>query len=203
MNQPAVLDLTGAVLVEFSAWNSAVAVDGVRMDLWSHAASIELDRASSRAYVAWSSVPLRDSDPRFVRLRRYQVVQTLKLVKGGRAVVEYSIVPNERTDVVQLELGLYKWYFAHLRVGEQMYEYLSGDLSREQMDAGQVPRRWIPVRLELAKAPVSVNIKEAPRGPYAIWATFEVRSPKPFERTPLAIIWVERRDIAQQRGLNR
>jgi hypothetical protein len=190
MNQPAILDPDGVVLVEFSGWNSAVAVDGRRLDLWAHAHSVEVDRQRARAYVAWSSVPLRASDPRYASVRRYQVVETVELLTGGRALVEYSFVPNEPVELVRLELGLYRWYFTRLERVAAGYRYLAADLTREQAEAGVKPGRLVPVRLRWSRSPSAVEVHRNAQGTYAIRATFELRHPPVFERTSVAALWV-------------
>jgi hypothetical protein len=85
MNKPALLNRRGDALVEFSGWDSFVNVDGVSADLWSHAFNIELDRGRNRAFLTWSSVPLRQDDPgQEGHHRRYQIEQVVTLL-GPRA----------------------------------------------------------------------------------------------------------------------
>jgi hypothetical protein len=51
----------------------------VTADLWSHAFNIELHRERNRAFLTWSSIPLRQSGPDERRVRRYQIEQVVTL----------------------------------------------------------------------------------------------------------------------------
>jgi hypothetical protein len=192
MNKPAILNRFGDALIEFSGWNSYVTVDGVTADLWSHAFNIELDRERNRAFLTWSSIPLRQSGPDGRRVRKYQIEQVVTL-NGPTATVEYYVIPNEPVQRVQLVLGLFKWYFVDLKPSGDRLSFLSTDLSRQQAEDKIRPRRLTPTEINSWR-PDRYRIMSNEHGPFEVEAAFVANSPKPFERLLIARIYLKRTD---------
>lgn len=184
MNKPAVLNTAGDVLVELSGWNSEVVVDGVRADLGRHGFHVELDRERGRGYLAFSSLPLRESEPSRAEVRKYQIAQVASL-QGDRVVVEYAIIPNEPVHRAVLTLGLYRWYYTHLVRRGRTLSFQSSDLSRAAAEQHLRPRRLTPVQVTFSDDPQVEALANA-HGIYALALRYEVRAPRPFQRTLLA-----------------
>ena len=185
MNKPAILNHRGDALVEFSGWDSSVTVDGVSADLWSHAFNIELDRARNRAFLTWSSVPLRQDDPGQGHHRRYQIEQVVTLL-GPRAVVEYYIIPNEPVRTVDLTVGAYKWYLRDLRRQGGVFSFLSADLTRQDAERRLKPGRLTRVTVRSLVPAVAVRPLVNQFGAYALDFSYEVANPRTYERTLVA-----------------
>ena len=186
MNKPAILNGRGDALVEFSGWDSFVSVDGVSADLWSHAFNIELDRARDRAFLTWSSVPLRQDDPgQEGHHRRYQLEQVVTLL-GPRTVVEYYIIPNEPVRTVDLTVGAYKWYLRDLRHEGDTFSFLSADLTRQDAERRLQPGRLTQVTVRSLVPAVGVRPLVNQFGAYALDFSYEVAQPRTYERTLVA-----------------
>lgn len=196
MNKPAILNRQGDALAEFSGWNSFVSVDGIAADLWNHAFHIELDRERTRAFLDWSSVPLRQDAPQERRMLRYQIEQVVTLL-GSRAAVEYYIIPNEPVRDVQLTVGLYKWYYQSLqRTGDQ-FSFVSTDLGRLDTEQRMQPRRFTPIILRSVTQPRGIQTLANQFGVYAIDFSYTTRFPKIYEKTLLAKL-----EVTMRRGLS-
>jgi len=185
MNKPAILNRYGDALVEFSGWNSSVSVDGIGADLWTHAFHVELDRERTRAFLDWSSVPLRQDVPQDRRMLKYQVEQVVSL-SGNGAVVEYYFVPNEPMRDVDLTVGLYKWYYQNLTRTGDRFSFVSTDLGRLETEQRMLPRRDTPVLVRSSTPAQSVQTLANEFGVYAIDFSYTAHSPKIYERTLLA-----------------
>ncbi|HKV45839.1 MAG TPA: hypothetical protein VJT32_14375 [bacterium] len=185
MNKPAILDRRGDALMEFSGWNSYADVDGVSADLWSHGFNIELDRQRNRAFLTWSSLPLRQSDPQERRMRRYQLEQVVTL-EGSQAVVEYYIIPNEPVRDARLTVGLYHWYYHALSPSKDGFVFSVTDLTRLEAEERLQPRRYTPARVAFLTTPEGVRTLTNEFGVYAIESSYRLHAPRLYERTLLA-----------------
>jgi hypothetical protein len=190
MNKPAILNRFGDALIEFSGWNSYVTVDGVTADLWSHAFNIELDRERNRAFLTWSSIPLRQSGPDGRQVRKYQIEQVVTL-DGPTATVEYYVIPNEPVQRMQLALGLFKWYFLNLNKSGDRVSFMSSDLNRIQVEQRATHRRLTSVRMKLGE-PKTYRVLSNEYGPYAVEATYVVGTPNSYKRTLVTRIVLQR-----------
>ena len=189
MNKPAILNRRGDALVEMSGWNSYASVDGVATDLWSHAFNIELDRERNRAFLTWSSVPMRQSAPQGRRMRKYQLEQVVSL-DGGQALVEYFIVPNEPIQDMQLTLGLYHWYYRNVDPSADGFTFTSTNLNRLQAEQQLQPTQFTRAEIRLGVRPHGVSILTNEFGVYAIELSYRMRAPKIYERTLVARLQV-------------
>jgi hypothetical protein len=189
MNKPAILNARGDALVEFSGWDSYVTVDGVTTDLWSHAFNIELDRARDRAFMTWSSVPVRRDQSSPERLRKYQIQQVL-ILRGNQADVEYYVIPNEPVHTVTLTIGVYKWYMRDFQRVGNMFSFIAPNLTRTEAEQHMQPRRVALVTIRPLIAPESVHPMINQYGTYAVNFSFRVITPRTYERTPIAIFFI-------------
>ncbi len=189
MNKPAILNRRGDALVELSGWNSYANVDGVTADLWSHAFNIELDRERNRAFLTWSSIPLRQSAPQGRRMRKYQMEQVVAL-DAGQAFVEYYIVPNEPIRDAQLTVGLYHWYYRNLKPSPEGFGFTSTNLNRLQTEQYLQPTRFTRAMIRLVTRPGSVRTLTNEFGVYAIELSYRASAPRIYERTLVARLGV-------------
>jgi hypothetical protein len=192
MNKPAILNGRGDALVEFSGWNSYANVDGVTADLWSHAFNIELDRDRNRAFLTWSSVPVRQNAPQGQRMRKYQLEQAVT-IGMGQAAVEYYIIPNEPLRDLQLTVGLYHWYYRDLKPSAEGFAFTATDLTRLQAEQHQEPRRLTHAMIRPVTRPDSVRTLSNEFGVYAIELSYRASAPKIYERTRVARVEVDLR----------
>ncbi len=189
MNKPAILNRRGDALVELSGWNSYANVDGVAADLWSHAFNIELDRERHRAFLTWSSIPLRQNAPQGRRMRKYELEQVVTL-EAGEAFVEYYIVPNEPVRDVQLAVGLYRWYYRNLKPSTEGFAFTGTDLTRLQTEQYQQPTRFTRAAIRLMTRPDTVRTLTNEFGVYAVELSYRASAPRIYERTRIAKLGV-------------
>jgi hypothetical protein len=185
MNKPAILNGRGDAMVEFSGWNSYANVDGVTAALWSHAFNIELDRERNRAFLTWSSVPVRQSAPQGRRMRKYELEQVVTIA-AGQAAVEYYVVPNEPVRDLQLTVGLYRWYYRNLKPSAEGFAFTGTDLTRLQTEQYLQPTRFTRAMLRPVTRPDSVRTLTNEFGVYAIELSYRASAPKIYERTLVA-----------------
>ncbi len=182
-NKPVFFNRYGDALVEYSAWSSFVTVDGITLDLWSHAFAIYADKQTNRLFLTLSSgsgAPQRAGpEP-----KRYQIEQQVE-VRGSRAVVRYYIIPNQPVHTVRLVIGHYGWYFERLRIEDNTVVFDRPNLQREDYEQGDVATRSTSVRVQVS-AGGKVEILRNLHGTFAFPVTYIVDSPPPFEKSLIA-----------------
>lgn len=182
-NKPVFFNRQGDALVEYSAWSSFVTVDGITLDLWSHAFNVYVDKETGRIYLTMSSsrgAPQRGGpEP-----KRYQIEQQVDIT-GKTARVRYFFIPNQPVQTVRLVLGHYGWYFERLRVADGLVSFNRSDLVRDRYEHSDVPSRL--TRVTLRPVPGGkVELLRNQFGPYAFNMTYVIHMPAPYEKTLIA-----------------
>jgi len=182
-NKPVFFNHQGDALVEYSAWSSFITVNGITLDLWSHAFNVHVDKETNRTFMTMSSgrgSPQRgEPEP-----KRYQIEQQVE-VKGRTARVRFYIIPNQPVETVRLALGHYGWYFERLRITGGEVAFDRSDLSRDGYEHGDMAKRFTSVRIRIdPKAKVEVLRNQY--GAYAFTIIYALQSPVPYEKTLIA-----------------
>ncbi|MGH2361256.1 MAG: hypothetical protein ACRDGM_12050 [bacterium] len=182
-NKPVFFNRQGDALVEYSAWSSFVTVDGISLDLWSHAFNAHVDKETGRMYLTMSSsrgAPQRGGpDP-----KRYQIEQQVD-ISGKTARVRYYFIPNQPVDTVRFVLGHYGWYFERLRMVEDVVMFDRSNLLRERHEQSDVPSRYTPVTVRPGPGG-KIEVLRNQFGPYAFNVTYSLQLPTPYEKTLIA-----------------
>lgn len=179
-NKPVFFNRDGDALVEYSAWSSSVTVDGITLDLWSHAFNVHVDKETGRIYLTMSSsrgAPQR-SDP---EPKRYQIEQQVEVV-GKTARVRYYFIPNQPVETVRFTVGHYGWYFERLRVVDGIVRFDRSNLTRERYEHGDMANRFTAVTVRPGPGG-KVEVLRDQYGTYAFTLTYAIRSPAPYEKT--------------------
>ncbi len=182
-NKPVFFNRQGDALVEYSAWSSFVTVDGVTLDLWSHAFNVHVDKETSRVYLTISSglgVPQRSGE----EAKRYQIEQQVEIA-GKTARVRYFFIPNQPVNTVRFVLGHYGWYFERLRVVDGVVTFDRSNLLRERYEHSDVPSRFTPVTVRPGPGG-KIEVLRNQFGPYAFNVTYSLQSPTSYEKTLIA-----------------
>lgn len=182
-NKPVFFNRDGDALVEYSAWSSFVTVDGITLDLWSHAFNVHVDKETGRTYLTMSSsrgAPQR-SDP---EPKRYQIEQQVDVV-GKTARVRYYFIPNQPVRTVRFVLGHYGWYFERLRVVDGLITFDRSNLLRERYEQSDVPSRYTSVTVRPGPNG-KIEVLRSQFGPYAFNVTYTLQSPASYEKTLIA-----------------
>lgn len=182
-NKPVFFNPYGDALVEYSAWSSFITVDGITLDLWSHAYNVYVDKPTNRTILALTSglgAPQRGGpEP-----KKYLLEQQVE-VDGKTARIRYYIIPNEPVERVRLVLGHYGWYFERLRVSDGVVKFDRSDLQREGYERGEIATRYTTVSVRFHTAG-TVSVLRNQYGPYAYEISYTVHSPTPYEKTLIA-----------------
>jgi hypothetical protein len=182
-NKPVFFNRQGDALLEYSAWSSFVTVDGITLDLWSHAFNVHVDKETGRTYLTMSSsrgAPQR-SDP---EPKRYQIEQQVDVV-GKTARVRYYFIPNQPVNTVRLVLGHYGWYFERLRMVDGVITFDRSNLLRERYEHNDVASRYTPVTVRPGPGG-KIELLRNQFGPYAFNVTYSLQSPPSYEKTLIA-----------------
>ncbi len=179
-NKPVFFNRYGDVLVEYSAWSSFVTVDGITLDLWSHAFNVHVDKPTNRVFLTMSSgrgSPQRGGpEP-----KRYQIEQQVE-VDGTTARIRYYIIPNEPVERVRLVLGHYGWYFERLRTSRGVVMFDRTDLKREGYEHGELATRNTAVSVIIGSR-ANVEVLRNQYGAFAFTASYFIESPASYEKT--------------------
>ncbi|MBI4260760.1 MAG: hypothetical protein HY658_09375 [Actinobacteria bacterium] len=132
-------------LVEFSAWDSTLVVDGKPRSLWDHHFNYNVDVQDARAAV---TIEADDGS--------YQMEQLIRLV-GDRAEVEWYFVPLRRIGLVKLQVGHFNWFWVGAwREGNKVV-VLAPELGREMLEDGVRPAEARIVEITVGKTPVKAG----------------------------------------------
>ncbi len=182
-NKPVFFNRYGDALLEYSAWSSFVTVDGITLDLWSHAFNLYVDKPTNRFILTFSTgrgAPQRGGpEP-----KRYQIEQQVD-VTGSTVRIRYFIIPNQPVQTVRLILGHYAWYLERLRLSDGTASFDRPNLSRERYESGDVATRYTPVKVRLGQGAHAEVLRNA-TGAYALNVTYVIRSPAPYEKALIA-----------------
>lgn len=182
-NKPVFFNRHGDALVEYSAWSSFITVDGITLDLWSHAFNIYSDKQTGRLHLTMSSVApgSRRGGP---EPKNYQIEQQVE-VTGNTATIKYFIIPNEPVRTVRLLLGHYGWYLQRPRLDGGTATFERANLTRETSERGGAPSRYTSVSVRFGLHG-TVELLRNQYGSYALNVTYFVENPPPFVKTLIA-----------------
>ena len=182
-NKPTFFNREGDALVEYSAWSSFVTVDGITLDMWSHAFNVHVDKETGRVYLTMSSgrgAPHgRGPEP-----KRYQIEQQVEIV-GKTARIRYFFIPNQPVNTVRFVLGHYGWYFERLRVVDGAIAFDRSNLTRDRYEHGDIANRLTSAIVRSGSGG-TMEVLRNQFGPYAFNVTYTLRSPAPYEKTLIA-----------------